>query len=78
LYDAIHAGLNGEAWYELPVGTQIPPGLAIREDHKDPLFDVVPYTITSCHKMTLKAFTDLLDLFGKTARPRFDCKASQR
>jgi len=77
LYDAIHPGLNGDTWYELPAGTEIPFGLAIQENDKDPQFDVVHYTAMPASKMTLAAFIDLLDLFGKRAEARFERKSTK-
>lgn len=74
LYDAIHPGLNGDTWYELPAGTEVPAGLAIQEDEKDPLYDVVHYTAMPAYKMTLEAYVQLLDLFGKKAEARFEKK----
>lgn len=53
-------------YYKIPAGTQLPEGLAIVRDFRNPVLDATHYAIAPAFDMPLKRFKDLLNVLAAT------------
>lgn len=59
-FDKINLRLNGDHWWKIPAGTEIPLGLKITKNHRDKALGVTHYRIEPRHDMPLSKFVNLL------------------
>jgi hypothetical protein len=67
-FDKINLRLNGDHWWKIPAGTQIPVGLKVTKNHTDRSLGVTHYRIEPKYDMPLSQFIKLLAVVSEHAQ----------
>lgn len=66
-FDKINLRLNGDHWWKIPAGTEIPAGLKVTKNHKDRALGITHYRIEPIYNMPLPTFIRLLQTLSSHA-----------
>lgn len=74
-FDKINLRLNGEHWWRIPSGTQIPLGLKVTKNHTDRTLGITHYRIEPRNDMPLSRFVSLLQNLTLYAQIAYKCSS---